>query len=233
MRGGLTGARETPLLQHHNAPHSNAPYEPGQTLGQNTVRAGPAIVTKTVTNATVERARPWSTSWDDASVNARTPGPIVRRLLRAPAVLYRWNAGWLFGRRFLLLTHVGRRSGRRYQTMLEVIGTNRASDEFIVIAGFGHSANWYRNLQARPALEVAVGRRRFQPVHRELEEREAVVVLADYERRNRWVTPVVRRVLSWLTGWRYDGSEDARRRLVAELPILAFRPGESRFDPLT
>lgn len=153
---------------------------------------------------------------------------MARRLLRAPALLYRWNAGWLLGRRFLLLTHVGRRSGRRYQTVLEVIGTDSASGEVVVITARGGSADWYRNVQAHPATEVAIGRHRFRPVHRVLDEREAAAMLADYERRNRWVTPVIHRVLSALLDWRYDGSDDARRRLVRELPVVAFRPVDGR-----
>src|SRR5262249_40409116 len=39
------------------------------------------------------------------------PNRMLRRLFRVPSILYRWNCGWLFGRRFLLLTHIGRRSG--------------------------------------------------------------------------------------------------------------------------
>jgi hypothetical protein len=31
-------------------------------------------------------------------------------LLRAPVYLYRWDLGWLFGHRLLLLTHIGRRT---------------------------------------------------------------------------------------------------------------------------
>ena len=44
---------------------------------------------------------------------------------------------------------------------------------------------------------------------RVLGPREAVAVLADYERRNRWVAPLVGRVLSWLVGWRYGGGSPA------------------------
>lgn len=94
----------------------------------------------------------------------------------------------------------------------------------IVIAAPGRSADWYRNLRAHPAVEVMVGRRRFRPVPRVLDEPEAVAVLADYERRNRWLAPLVRRVLSWLVGWPYDGSDAARRRLARELPVVGFRP---------
>lgn len=108
--------------------------------------------------------------------------------------------------------------------MLEVIARNPATDEFLVIAGLGESADWYRNLLAQPAVEVAVGRRRFRPEHRTLSEGEAVAAIADYESRNRLAAPVVRRVLSWLVGWRYDSSADARRRVARELPVVAFRP---------
>lgn len=154
----------------------------------------------------------------------RTPGPLVRWLLRVPARLYDWNAGWLLGQRFLLLTHVGRRTGRRHQTVLEVIGRRPAAGEFLVIAGLGRSANWYRNIQAQPAIEVAVSRQRFRAQHRTLSEDEAAAALVDYERRNRLAAPVARRLLSWLVGWRYDASDVARRRLVRELPVIAFRP---------
>lgn len=152
------------------------------------------------------------------------PGPLARRLLRAPVWLYEHDAGWLLGERFLLLTHVGRRTGRRYETVLEVVGSDRATGEVVVMAGFGRAANWFRNIQAQPAVEVAVGRRRFRPAHRVLGDDEAAAVLDGYERRNHLIAPVVRRVLSRLVGWHYDGSEAARRRLVAELPLVAFRP---------
>jgi deazaflavin-dependent oxidoreductase (nitroreductase family) len=155
---------------------------------------------------------------------SHAPGATTIKLLRAPTHLYDWHAGWILGRRFLRLTHIGRRSGRLYQTMLEVIGENPASREVIVIAGLGRSANWYRNLQAHDAIEVAIGRQRFKPNHRELSEPEAVTVLAQYELRNRLIAPIIRRVLSRLVGWRYDGTEPARRQLVTELPVIGLRP---------
>lgn len=159
-------------------------------------------------------------------MSTRKPGPVLRRLLRAPGRLYDWHLGWLLGNRFLRLTHLGRRSGRTYRTMLEVIGTRPDGPdiEVIVIAGLGSSADWYRNIQAHEALEVAIGRRRFRPAHRVLDPAEATAVLADYERRNRWIAPIVHRVLTWLIGWPYDGTGQARQRLVAQLPVVAFRP---------
>ncbi|MHB1569083.1 MAG: nitroreductase family deazaflavin-dependent oxidoreductase [Solirubrobacteraceae bacterium] len=150
--------------------------------------------------------------------------PWLIRALRAPALLYDWRLGWLFGRRFLRLTHRGRRSGRCYQTMLEVIGADHARREVFVMVGLGRRAQWYRNVIAGGAVEIAIGSERFRPDYRELEPAEATAAVGDYERRNRLLAPIVRMVLSRLIGWRYDGSQLARERLVSERPVLAFRP---------
>jgi len=153
-------------------------------------------------------------------VTTRKLGRVSRRMARLPGRLYDWKLGWLLGRRFLRLTHVGRRSGRRYRTVLEVVG--ETDDEVVVVAGFGRSADWFRNIVALPPIEVAIGRDRFRPQARVLPDEEAAAVLADYERRHRLAAPVVRRVLGWLVGWEYDGSAAARNRLVQELPFVAF-----------
>jgi deazaflavin-dependent oxidoreductase (nitroreductase family) len=47
-----------------------------------------------------------------------------------------------------LLTHVGRRSGRTYQTSL---GTCTYRDGFLLPLGYGTHTNWYRNLMAAGA----------------------------------------------------------------------------------
>ncbi|HEX6443452.1 MAG TPA: nitroreductase family deazaflavin-dependent oxidoreductase [Streptosporangiales bacterium] len=154
----------------------------------------------------------------------RRPSPVVKRLLRLPAALYEHDAGWLLGHRFVCLTHVGRTSGRRYRTVLEVVGSDRASGEVMVIAGLGRRTDWYRNIAVRPAVEVAIGRHRFRPEHRELGEDEAVAVMTEYGRRHPLIAPLLPRVLTWLVGWHYDGSDAAKRRLVRERPIIAFRP---------
>jgi deazaflavin-dependent oxidoreductase (nitroreductase family) len=155
---------------------------------------------------------------------ARTLPRWVIRFLAAPTYVYDWDAGWLLGRRFVRLTHEGRRSGRVYRTMLEVVGEDRAIGEVFVMAGLGRSAQWYRNVRAGHALEIAIGRERFRPLYREPGLSEAASVFAAYERRNRLIAPMVRLVLSRLVGWHYDGSAAGRQRLVAELPLVAFRP---------
>jgi hypothetical protein len=81
-----------------------------------------------------------------------------------------------------------------------------------------------RNIEAKPGEEVTVGSRHFRASHRYLGEDEAAGVIQDYENRNRFMSAIVRRAFSWLLGWRYNGSEDDRRRLVRQLPLIAFHP---------
>jgi len=50
------------------------------------------------------------------------------------------------------------------------------------------------------------------------------LVMRGYEHRNRFITPIVHGGLSWLLGWPYRGSETDRRRLVRQLPLIAFSP---------
>jgi deazaflavin-dependent oxidoreductase (nitroreductase family) len=159
-------------------------------------------------------------------VSPYRPGRLAGWLFRVPTRLYDWNAGWLLGRRFCQLTHVGRTSGRAYRTVLEVIGTDASTGEVIVVSGFGPRADWYRNLRANGQAEIRIGRRRFRARPYDVDLDRAVHVMVAYERGYRLLAPLLRRVFSGLLGWRYDGSDAARRKLVGELPIVAFTPLE-------
>ena len=149
---------------------------------------------------------------------------LLRRALAAPRLLYHVGAGPLLGHRFLLLVHRGRRSGRRYETLLEVMHWDSAAREACVLSAFGERAQWLQNARAAQAVEVRIGRRRYAPSMRVLTVAEAERVLAAYERRNRMLAPIVRRVLARLAGVRYDGSPASRRAVVERLPIVAFGP---------
>ncbi len=148
-------------------------------------------------------------------------------IFRAPVYLYRWHLGWLFGHRCLLLTHIGRRTGLRRQTVLEVVEYREKGPEVVVVNGFGRDSDWVRNIEAAHGEAVTVGTRHFAATHRFLDEAEATQVIRDYEYRNRFIAPIVRRGLSWLLGWQYHGSEGDRRRLVRQLALIAFRPRAS------
>jgi deazaflavin-dependent oxidoreductase (nitroreductase family) len=153
-------------------------------------------------------------------------------LFRAPVYLYRWRLGWLLGKRCLLLTHIGRRTGQRRQTVLEVVEYRKEGPEVIVVNGFGPDSDWVRNIQAGPGEEVTIGSQHFVASHRFLDEEEAARVIRGYEHRNRFIAPIVRRGFSWLLGWQYRGSESDRQRLTRQLPLIGFRPAASQAEIL-
>jgi deazaflavin-dependent oxidoreductase (nitroreductase family) len=162
-----------------------------------------------------------------AQHRAYRPGPLLRLLFAAPVWLYRCGLGRLLGRRFILLTHVGRRTGRPRRTVLEVMEYRSSGPEFVVMCAFGRKAGWLRNIDATANAEIMIGPDRFTVVHRVLDADEAVSVIAGYERRARFMAPVVRAVLRRLVGWRYDGSDAARHRLARQLPLIGFRAQQS------
>ena len=155
---------------------------------------------------------------------AKRRRPLLFRLLRGPVYLYRLHCGWLLGHRFVLLTHTGRRSGEPHQTVLEVVEYTSRTPTVVVMSGFGANSDWLRNLEAGGPSSMTISTRAYPVSHRLLETEEAMEAFAGYERRNRFVEPIVRRVLTRLLGWPYSGTVDNRRKLVEQLPLIALEP---------
>ena len=146
------------------------------------------------------------------------PRGLARLGFRLPILLYRIGLGWLLGHRFLLLTHRGRVTGRLRQTVLEVVRYDAGRHDYTVIAGFGPKTDWYRNLQARPALEIRCAGKRFHPEQRFLTPQEGDEMLAWYERNH----PRAWRVLVRLLHYPYDGTPASRLALARALPMVTF-----------
>lgn len=155
---------------------------------------------------------------------ATTIPPWLRVVFAAPNALYRYRMGRVLGRRFLQLTHVGRKSGDEHTVVLEVLEYDRETGEAVVISGFGEGSQWLRNLRANGDARISFGRTPRRAELRELDADEAVDVMTHYERRYGMIGPVLRRVLSTLGGFDYRGTDEDRRRLVETLPLIAFRP---------
>ena len=153
-----------------------------------------------------------------------SPSPWLKRVYAAPQLLYRHGLGRLLGHRFLLLTHTGRRTGTPHRAVVEVVRYDTASGEATVVAGYGPTADWYRNVRAGGPLWVDFGRGARPARFRDVPPDEAVGVLAAYERRYGPLRPLVRRVLSAFAGFPYRGTDDDRRRLARTLPMLALTP---------
>jgi deazaflavin-dependent oxidoreductase (nitroreductase family) len=148
------------------------------------------------------------------------PVGALRLAFRLPIYLYRLNLGWLLSHRFLLLIHRGRRSGLRRETVLEVARYNPATEESVVLSAWGEQADWYRNIQVTPALEVQTGGERYVPQQRFLAPEENHAVLADYGRRH----PLAFQFFARVFGYPLNGTEAARREFAHSLRLVAFHP---------
>ena len=108
----------------------------------------------------------------------------TRWLVRAPVLLYRAGLGFVFGRRLLMLEHLGRVSGRPRYVVLETVDHPDPAT-FVVVSGFGTRAQWYRNVLAHPDVRVSTGRRRgVAATAAPLDERDAEATLRRYATRH-------------------------------------------------
>jgi deazaflavin-dependent oxidoreductase (nitroreductase family) len=141
---------------------------------------------------------------------------------RLPIYLYRLKLGWSLGHRFLLLIHRGRKSGLLHQTVLEVVRYNPATEESVVLSARGEKADWYRNIEENPTLEVWTAGERYAPKQRFLAPKENEAVISEYARRH----PVAFRFLVKVLGFNspLEGSEEARQEAARSLRLVAFRP---------
>jgi deazaflavin-dependent oxidoreductase (nitroreductase family) len=105
-----------------------------------------------------------------------------------------------------LLTHVGHRTGRVYQTSL---GTNPYRDGFLLPLGYGPQTDWYRNLMAAGVCTLAWRGRTYQL--------ERPKLISGPEAIRSW--PLGSRIMLQLTGihefvWLHQRTEEAADRLV-------------------
>jgi deazaflavin-dependent oxidoreductase (nitroreductase family) len=157
------------------------------------------------------------------STRLPTPSAALRVLFGAPSWLYRWRLGWLAGHRFLLLTYRGRRTGRTFRTVLEVIRYDPATHESTVMSGYGPTAGWYLSLRSAPGLRIQTGRLDYAPHQRFLEPDEIRKAAESFCRDDPLEARLMPRVLARMGAPGIDGSERPSEAM-ASLPMVAFRP---------
>jgi deazaflavin-dependent oxidoreductase (nitroreductase family) len=145
------------------------------------------------------------------------PAGFTRFLGRLPIALYRVRLGWLLGRRFLLLEHRGRRSGRRRETVLEVIRHDR--ERWWVASGWGERTQWLRNLRATPGARIRCGREAVRVEARVLSQAEAEHELVVYGRRH----PRAARGVARALGWESDAGEADMRAFASVVRVVELR----------
>ena len=150
----------------------------------------------------------------------RRPGRMALAVFRLPLVLYRRGWGRVLGRTFMLLVVEGRKTGQPHPMTAMVMRYDPTTREVVIFSGWGPDSDWVRNIRARPALRVDVGRESYAPQHRFLSEDESVAVASDFVRRHPYRVLLASRVLDWPD----LHTEAALRDFVGTHPVVAFRP---------
>ena len=153
--------------------------------------------------------------------DVRPPSGVSRAVFRAPIYLYRLGLGWLFGKRILLLNHIGRVSGKQRQVILEVVEHDRTNGSFVVASGWGPTAAWYRNILHTPQVSIQVGRRTIPVTAVPLTAEEGADNFARYAAHHR---AAARCLLPRLMGFSVDGSEADFRAVGQRMPFVRLTP---------
>ncbi len=131
-----------------------------------------------------------------------------RRVARLPIFLYRMGLGGVFGKRLLLLHHIGRVSGLERRVVLEVVAHDPRDDSWTIASGFGPGADWYRNLKQSPKTLIQTGNRLHAVTAHFLTAEEGGAVMARYAPAH----PRAARRLCAFMGFAVDGSKESFRR---------------------
>lgn len=146
---------------------------------------------------------------DASSFSEITRRAMIQTVSRIHEFWYRVTDGMIgsswMGRRMLLLTTKGRKSGRERTTPLLCI---EDGDNLVVIASYGGSdrdPDWWLNLKSNPEAQVQMGSRK-------------MTVRADKasaeEKRRLW--PVIVQT--------YAAYDDYQRRTRRDIPVVVLRP---------
>ncbi|NMC85109.1 MAG: nitroreductase family deazaflavin-dependent oxidoreductase [Anaerolineaceae bacterium] len=152
----------------------------------------------------------------------RPPRGLARIGFRLPIQLYRIGLGGLLGHRFLLLTHVGRKSGKERKNVLEVVRYDPEKEAFIVAVGFGKSSDWYQNIIANPHVQVQCANRHWKMIAHQLSPEQGGQELLQYSHKY----PLAWKELASFMGYEVAGTDEDVRSLGNEITLIQFLPEE-------
>ncbi len=119
---------------------------------------------------------------------------------RLTILLFRARLGWLFGNRFLMLTHIRRKSGQPRRTVFEVLRYDPTSDTYFVASAPRERANWFRNVRMTPDVVIHVRWKCFRGIAERLPVQTGDRELFDYARRYSVFMRVFARLFGCPTG---------------------------------
>jgi len=143
---------------------------------------------------------------------------------RMPIWIYRLGLGGLMGKKFVLLNHTGRKSGKQRKTVLELIQVNSETGEYCVVSGFGIRSDWYQNITQNPTAVIQVGNMKMTARARRLNPEEASQVILDYTQK----FPKNLKNLGALLGYDIEHTTKGYLAFGREIPVICFSTSQPK-----
>jgi len=156
------------------------------------------------------------------TTDLKPPRGWLKFFFKIPVYVARMGfAGWerLIGVEWMLLTTIGRKSGKKRYSMVDVLVHDKDTDTYFIEVGFGKNSDWYCNIQASPVFEAQVGRRKFHATAEALPRERTADVMVDFVRRR----PEYARSVMKLVGIIFT-TEDELRNMASHWMLLAIHP---------
>lgn len=155
------------------------------------------------------------------SLVSQAPTGFRRWLFRLPITLYRLRLGGVLGERFMLINHIGRKSGSVRQVVVEVVAHDTSADCYYAVSGWGYKSQWYQNLMAQPNITIQVGWRSLAVHAEQVPPTQGSEILSAYRQRH----PRAARELGKVMAVDFDSRHDELAQIIKErLPVIAFCP---------
>ncbi|MBC8335346.1 MAG: nitroreductase family deazaflavin-dependent oxidoreductase [Anaerolineales bacterium] len=146
--------------------------------------------------------------------------PLLRAFMRFPIYLYRARLGWLFGERFLMLSHTGRKSGIKRYVVLEVVNQDDENKNFYVAAAWGKKADWYRNILVTPKVTVQVKNQQYSAYAEKISPEAALENLWAYAQK---YPAAFTQLIKTILGESLPPDYETCQKMAEAIPLVALK----------
>ena len=119
----------------------------------------------------------------------------------------------------MLLTTIGRKTGKERYTMVDVLLYDRETDTYFIEVGFGKKSDWYRNIKANSIFEAQVRRRKFKATAEALPPDKTGDIMVNFVCRR----PAYAKSVMKMAGMAFT-TEEELREMAPQWLLLAVHP---------
>lgn len=103
---------------------------------------------------------------------SQEPGRLLWAINLLPKLVFKLRLSRLYGARFAMITHRGRKSGKPRTVIVETADGSPKSGHLTYIVAYGERAQWYKNLKAAPAVSIEIAGKVYDEPRHEFLDRE-------------------------------------------------------------